>query len=274
MAPLADFLLPLIPFSLPRHLYSYVPGQTPLSTTPSVVAALSSYLAIIFGVQAYMKDKQPKKLNSLFQAHNVFLSSGSLLLLVLMLEEIVPIAWNDGIFDAMCAEKSWTNVSTFSIERTSCSSTCRKWNFTTWSIIISNILNYLIRSSWCSRRSPLVCLLTKSMTCHVLTFNQLSFTSSITLRPHYYATLSWTEGPASWVVILSRCPVLIPPPVLGCHYLKPGSSCPNVYVKIPLFWGIMEDWFRMSPDYYYYATAGGAKIWVRVKIYSSCGSTL
>ncbi|KAJ7597038.1 GNS1/SUR4 membrane protein [Mycena floridula] len=108
MAPLADFLLRYVPISLPRHLYSYVPGQTPLSTTPSVVAALISYLVIIFGVQAYMKDKEPQKLNTLFQAHNVFLSSGSLLLLVLMLEEIVPIGWKNGIFSAMCDEQSWT----------------------------------------------------------------------------------------------------------------------------------------------------------------------
>lgn len=111
MAPLADFLVSNIPFTLPRHLYTYVPGQTPLSTTPTVVIALTSYLAIIFGIQAFMKTRQPQKLNTLFQAHNVFLSSGSLLLLVLMLEEIVPIAWNRGIFSALCNEKSWTPVS-------------------------------------------------------------------------------------------------------------------------------------------------------------------
>ncbi|KAG6813788.1 hypothetical protein H0H92_007200 [Tricholoma furcatifolium] len=108
MAPLADFLLTYVPISLPRHLSSYVPGETPLSTTPVVVTTLIGYLAVIFGLQAIMKNKQAYKLTPLFQAHNVILSSGSLLLLVLMLEEIVPIIWNDGVFNAICAEKSWT----------------------------------------------------------------------------------------------------------------------------------------------------------------------
>lgn len=110
MAPLADFLLAHVPVSLPHYLTSYIPGQTPLSTTPAVLAALTSYLAIIFGVKALMKNQQPHKLNLLFQTHNVILSSGSLLLLVLMLEEILPIWWNRGIDHALCSEQSWTPV--------------------------------------------------------------------------------------------------------------------------------------------------------------------
>ncbi|RDB28889.1 putative elongation of fatty acids protein 1 [Hypsizygus marmoreus] len=108
MAPLADFLLAHVPITLPTYLTSYVPGVTPFSTTPTVLATLAAYLAVIFGTQAFMKNKQPHKLTPLFQTHNVILSSGSLLLLVLMLEEILPIMWTDGIFSALCAEKSWT----------------------------------------------------------------------------------------------------------------------------------------------------------------------
>ena len=110
MAPLADFLQAYIPFSLPTHLYSYVHGKTPLSTTPTVVATLSSYLIVIFGIQALMKNRSPQKLNTLFQAHNVFLSGGSLLLLVLMLEEILPIVWNHGVFYGICNQNAWTPV--------------------------------------------------------------------------------------------------------------------------------------------------------------------
>ncbi|KAG5352115.1 hypothetical protein C0989_003635 [Termitomyces sp. Mn162] len=108
MAPLADLLLAYVPFSLPTHLTSYVPGKTPLSTTPAVLAALTAYLVVIFGTKALMKDQPAYKLTTFFQAHNVILSSGSLLLLVLMLEEIVPIIWNDGIFKSICAPSSWT----------------------------------------------------------------------------------------------------------------------------------------------------------------------
>jgi len=108
MGLLADVLLALFPFELPVHYTSYVQGKTPLSTTPVVAASLISYLLVIFGIQAYMRDKQPQKLTNLFQAHNVILSSGSLLLLLLMLEEVVPIYWKNGLFQALCSADSWT----------------------------------------------------------------------------------------------------------------------------------------------------------------------
>jgi len=106
---LADIILEYAPSSfIPKYLTSYIPGETPLSTTPTVVAVLISYLAVIFGVQAVMKNQQPQKLNTLFRIHNAFLSSGSLLLLILMMEEVIPIFWRRGAFDTMCHEDSWT----------------------------------------------------------------------------------------------------------------------------------------------------------------------
>jgi hypothetical protein len=111
MAPLADFLLSCIPFRPPRYLSSYVVGQTPLSTTPVVIATLAGYLAVIFGIQAFMTNRQPYKLTTLFQIHNVILSSGSALLLVLMLEEIYPWFFSHGVFDALCSAEVWTPVS-------------------------------------------------------------------------------------------------------------------------------------------------------------------
>ena len=111
MSPLADAILAHVPLpQIPRYLTSYVPGETPLSTTTSVVATLVSYLVTIFGVQAAMRNHTPHKLSPLFRAHNMFLSIGSLVLLVLMLEEILPILWKEGIYAAMCAETSWTSV--------------------------------------------------------------------------------------------------------------------------------------------------------------------
>lgn len=111
MASLADFILAVVPYRLPKHLYSYEQGVTPLSTNVAVGAAIASYLAAIFGIQAVMKSqKQPLKLTTLFQIHNVILSSGSLLLLVLMLEEIIPIAWKHGLHYALCNENAWSPV--------------------------------------------------------------------------------------------------------------------------------------------------------------------
>jgi len=111
MAPLADFLLTVLPTDfVPRHLYSYVPGETPLSTTPVVVSTLIGYLALIFGIQFVMTDRQPQKLNTLFRLHNIILSSGSLLLLVLVLEEVLPFFWTLGPYGAICGAPAWTKV--------------------------------------------------------------------------------------------------------------------------------------------------------------------
>jgi fatty acid elongase 3 len=111
MAPLADFLVAHNPFpAMPHYLTTFTPGLTPLSTLNSTVATLALYLVLIFGIQGFMKNREPMKLTLLFQAHNAFLSAGSLVLLVLMLEEMLPILWKRGVFDAMCADDSWTTV--------------------------------------------------------------------------------------------------------------------------------------------------------------------
>lgn len=113
MAPLADLLLGYIPYRLPHHLTSYVVGETPLSTNAAVVTTLAGYLGLIFGIKALMTNRQPFKLTTLFQIHNVILSSGSALLLALMLEEILPKAWRHGLHHALCADEAWTPVSCF-----------------------------------------------------------------------------------------------------------------------------------------------------------------
>ncbi|CAE6413613.1 unnamed protein product [Rhizoctonia solani] len=110
MAPLADALLSVIPkeWHLPEHLVSYQAGVTPLSTPPVVVACLVGYLTTIFSLREVMRGRDAMKLTTLFQFHNIYLTAGSGLLLLLMVEEIFPIWWKNGLFNAMCAESSWT----------------------------------------------------------------------------------------------------------------------------------------------------------------------
>jgi fatty acid elongase 3 len=107
---LADAILSLPLPRPPTYLTSWKPGVTPLSTIPSVVAAITVYLGTVFGLWALQKNGQPKKLNTLFQIHNVVLSGVSGLLLVLMLEEITPIMYKHGFFYAVCGEGAWTEV--------------------------------------------------------------------------------------------------------------------------------------------------------------------
>ena len=112
MAPLADFILKYAPIpQIPYYYTRYVRGETPLSTQPVVLSILAGYLATIFCIHEIMKTRQPPKLTFLFQVHNVILSSGSALLLALMLEEILPIYWQHGAFYALCNAGAWTEVS-------------------------------------------------------------------------------------------------------------------------------------------------------------------
>ena len=109
---LADFIEKNVPLPLPYHITHYVAGQTPISTNKVVATALVSYLAIIFGLQELMKTRQPLKLNGLFQLHNMILTLGSGLLLACMVEEVLPLIWKTGLFNAACSQKSWTPVRT------------------------------------------------------------------------------------------------------------------------------------------------------------------
>jgi len=109
MAPLADFLLAVIPFSnVPYSFTHYVAGDTPITNPVSVGAALVAYLAVVFGLQYVVKNQPPMKLHNISQAHNLFLSTGSGILLLLILEEILPLWWKHGLFNALCNENSWT----------------------------------------------------------------------------------------------------------------------------------------------------------------------
>jgi len=109
MASFADLILSqLPPITLPKYLTQYIPGETPLSTLPVVSLTLAGYLATIFSIQHLMRDHKPYKFTSFFQLHNALLTTSSGLLLLLILEEILPIWYSHGFFNAMCATPSWT----------------------------------------------------------------------------------------------------------------------------------------------------------------------
>jgi hypothetical protein len=116
MINLADLILQHVPLpSIPSYLSSYHPNVTPLSTWTHVLAALVFYLVLIFSLQDFMKKRQPLQLNFLFQLHNIVLSVGSGILLVLMVEEVAPIVWKHGIFYGVCNQSAWTTVRPLSL---------------------------------------------------------------------------------------------------------------------------------------------------------------
>ncbi|GAA6036923.1 hypothetical protein JCM8097_006356 [Rhodosporidiobolus ruineniae] len=102
-------LVESLPFPrLPLAVERWIPGVSPLSTDKEVVVAIAVYLVTIFGGQALMRGFKPYRFKPLFMLHNALLSAGSLLVLLLMLEEILPIVYKHGLFYAICNNDAWT----------------------------------------------------------------------------------------------------------------------------------------------------------------------
>ena len=82
----------------------------PLSTLPPALSLIALYYVVIFGGNYIFKKFQikPFVLNGLFQVHNLFLTTLSLTLLVLMSEQLIPIIHKHGLFYAICNEGAWT----------------------------------------------------------------------------------------------------------------------------------------------------------------------
>ncbi|CAM0141983.1 Fatty acyl-CoA elongase/Polyunsaturated fatty acid specific elongation enzyme [Umbelopsis sp. WA50703] len=92
----------------PAETFSFVQGLTPLSTNNEVIVACVTYLVVIFGGQALMREQSPFKFKVLFQIHNLLLTAVSFILLVLLIEELIPIVAKNGIFYAICSPQAWT----------------------------------------------------------------------------------------------------------------------------------------------------------------------
>ncbi|ORX87731.1 GNS1/SUR4 membrane protein [Basidiobolus meristosporus CBS 931.73] len=88
--------------------FRFIEGVTPLSTPTEVFVSCILYLAIIFGGQYLLKNRKPFKLDFLFKVHNIFLTLVSLGLLVLILENIIPIYARGGLLYAICDRNAWT----------------------------------------------------------------------------------------------------------------------------------------------------------------------
>ncbi|EER33138.1 elongation of fatty acids protein 2 [Candida tropicalis MYA-3404] len=90
--------------------FQFVQGDLPFSTLSSALTAISIYYTVIFGGDFIFKkfNIKPFVLNGLFQVHNLFLTSLSLTLLVLMMEQIIPMIYHHGLFFTICDNNAWT----------------------------------------------------------------------------------------------------------------------------------------------------------------------
>ena len=88
--------------------FEFVVGELPLSTLPPVLYTIAAYYVIIFGGRFALRNTKPFKLNGSFQIHNLFLTSLSMTLLVLMVEQLVPMISEHGLYFAICDIGAWT----------------------------------------------------------------------------------------------------------------------------------------------------------------------
>lgn len=110
--PIADVFVRTISggrFSL--NGFVFVEGVTPLLTLPPVLKMIAVYYIAVFGGNFVIRrilHARPLVLNGLFQIHNLFLTVLSMSLLLLIVEQLVPIIVQHGLFYAICSENAWT----------------------------------------------------------------------------------------------------------------------------------------------------------------------
>ena len=88
--------------------FQFVQGQYILTTWPEVICAIAAYYIIILGGQVVLKNRPPYTLNIIFQIHNLFLTTASFLVLILMVEQIAPMVVKHGLFYAICDRYAWS----------------------------------------------------------------------------------------------------------------------------------------------------------------------
>lgn len=88
--------------------FQFFPGGPPLSKFSHVLVGIATYYLLVFGGRYMLRNTRPFKLNTLFQCHNLFLTSFSFLLLTLMVEQLEPLLIRHGLYDTLCSKYAWT----------------------------------------------------------------------------------------------------------------------------------------------------------------------
>lgn len=88
--------------------FEFIEGELWLSELKPVLYTIFAYYIIVWGGQALLKKTKPFKLDILAKIHNLFLTLASLFLLILMIEQLIPMIKSNGIFYSICNEKAWS----------------------------------------------------------------------------------------------------------------------------------------------------------------------
>jgi len=79
----------------------------PLYNFWTVVSLYIGYYVVIFGLQRIMKGFQPIRFKNTVIVHNIFLSSMSLALLLMIVERLISPITEHGLFYAVCSADMW-----------------------------------------------------------------------------------------------------------------------------------------------------------------------
>lgn len=90
--------------------FEFIHGETLLGNFPHAASIIIAYYIVIFGGRSLSNalGLPVIKLNYMFQLHNLFLTLASLVLLLLLVEQIVPMVVNHGILFAICSSHAFT----------------------------------------------------------------------------------------------------------------------------------------------------------------------
>jgi len=89
--------------------FEFVKSGIVLSSWQEMTLSLILYFVAVFGLQFLMKSRNAMKFKSFLIVHNLFLSIGSLILLILLLENIIPLVFKNGLYFGICSPDMFKN---------------------------------------------------------------------------------------------------------------------------------------------------------------------